>query len=67
MAENVLPRAKRNALIRKFRKAARMNVLTAEDGIKILDILLNACRRSKTELDEETLKKLIEKGGDHEC
>ena len=63
MAENALPRARRNALIRKFRKTARMNVLTAEDGIKILDILLNACRRSKAELDEEALKRMIEKGG----
>lgn len=63
MAENTLPRDRRNALIKKFKRVAKLNMLTVEDAIAILDILLNACRRSKAETEEDALKKLIEKGG----
>ena len=59
--EEIVDRKHRNQVVRKVRQTARMNILTNEDCLKILDILEHACERASAKASEDMLKEKIER------
>lgn len=58
--DEILTAERRDALIDKFTDVAKADVLTNADGVAILEILGDACKRASAELEEGILKALIE-------
>ena len=58
--DEILDAERRDALIDKFTRIAKADVLTNADALAILEIAENACRRASAELEEEMLRALID-------
>ena len=56
----ILTAERRDALIDKFTRTAKADVLTNADAIAIISILEEACRRESANLEEAMLRALIE-------
>ena len=58
--EEKLKRRQRNYLIRRFRKTAKLDLLTNGDAFEVLNILTRAIDRGKADLQEKELQSRIE-------